>query len=231
MRGLKRAETFRNGPADISAGRTAHCSKRAPEDATRAPRPACRFQLGRSLRGQIADRRPLIAVQLAPVEAARWNVYKATSGEFVTCDRPAIPMWADPTKTEPVGLGLRHTRLLFPLSSDVAISGGFELDDATVDVDDLEVSRINGRIILNANRQVYARDEGFEYSLGHNTDTKRGNDLPTMNWPARFKGLRCSGPRVEGASIAQRRPTTGASFWKPLGSAQPGSVAIEGVRL
>jgi len=120
-----------------------------------------------------------VAKSLLPMVAARkWNVYKASSGEFVTCDRPAILMWADQTKTEPVGLGLPHTRLLFPLSSEVAISGGFELDDATVGVDDQEVARINGRIILNANRQIYARDEDFEYSLRHDRGTRRGSDLP-----------------------------------------------------
>jgi Protein of unknown function (DUF4238) len=119
-----------------------------------------------------------VAESLLPMVAERkWNVYKAGSGEFVTCDRPAILMWADPTKTEPVGLGMRHTRLLFPLSSSIAISGGFELDNATITVDASEVAKINGRIVVNANRQVYARDDDFEYALRHNEGTKKGSDL------------------------------------------------------
>lgn len=115
-----------------------------------------------------------LAQSLLPLVAARkWNVYRARAAEFVTCDRPAVLMWVDPTKTEPVGLGLRHTRLLFPLSSDIAISGGFELDDAAIDADASDVAKINGRIILNVNRQVYARDEDFEYSLRHNEGARR----------------------------------------------------------
>ncbi len=87
-----------------------------------------------------------------------WNVYRATAGQFVTCDRPVVLMWADPMKTDPVGLALRNTRLLFTLSSEIAICGGFELEDATIEVGAEDVAKINGHIILNANRQVYARD-------------------------------------------------------------------------
>lgn len=107
----------------------------------------------------------------------QWNIYKATAGQFVTCDRPAVLMWADPKNRGPVGLGLLGTRFLFPLSSEIAISGGFELENAMIEIDSEEVAKINGHIILNANRQIYARDTDFEYLLPHNQGMKRGSDL------------------------------------------------------
>lgn len=107
----------------------------------------------------------------------RWNILKATSGQFVTCDRPVVLMWADPMKTDPVGLALTNTRILFALSSEIAICGGFELEDGTIEVGVEDVAKINGRIILNAGRQVYARDATFEYLLQHNPGIKQGSDL------------------------------------------------------
>lgn len=119
-----------------------------------------------------------LAKELFPLVAQRkWNVYKATIGEFVTCDRPVSLIWTDPRKSDPIGLAHRNTRLLFPLSPTVAISGGFELTDSMVEVGAEDVAKINGRIILNAGRQVYARDDQFEYMLQHNAGTKRGTEL------------------------------------------------------
>jgi hypothetical protein len=66
---------------------------------------------------------------------------------------------------------------LFTLSSEVAICGGFELANETFELDEEDVAKVNGRIILNANRQVYARDDTFEYALRHNTGKERGSDL------------------------------------------------------
>jgi hypothetical protein len=95
-------------------------------------------------------------------------------------------MWADPSKSDPIGLGLRDTRVLF--APKVAICRGFELENATIDVSAEEVARINGRIILNANRQVYARSDEFDYLLQHNPGQKRGSqlrddELAKEGWP------------------------------------------------
>ena len=111
------------------------------------------------------------------VATRHWHVYRATAGQLVTCDRPAVLMWNDPQRREPVGLGLRESLLLFPLSSTIALCGAFEFQDERFDLDATEVAKINGRIILNANRQVYARDSSFEYLLGHHQGPRRGSDL------------------------------------------------------
>jgi hypothetical protein len=112
------------------------------------------------------------------VATRRWNMYLAKAGQFVTCDRPVVLMWNDPKNNNQPGLGLRNTRVLFSLSSEIAIIGGFELQDRKIiEVGNEDVAKINGRIILNANRQVYARDEKFGYMLQHNAGIRSGIDL------------------------------------------------------
>lgn len=111
------------------------------------------------------------------VATRKWHVYRAGAGQFVTCDRPAVLMWNDPRRREPVGLRLPESLLLFPLSSTTALCGAFEFENERFDLDATEVAKINGRIILNANRQVYARDPGFEYLLGHHDGPRQGSDL------------------------------------------------------
>jgi hypothetical protein len=106
-----------------------------------------------------------------------WNLYKATSGQFVTSDRPVALIWDDPMNTKPVGLSSPGSRVLFALSSKIALCGGAELAYAAFDVDADEVAKINGRIILNANRQVYSQDDSYEYLLQHNAGMKLGRDL------------------------------------------------------
>ena len=140
------------------------------------------------------------AVPLLPYVTSRgWNVLKAKAGQFVTCDRPSVLTWSDPLETQPPGLRLRNTRLLLALSSEIAICGGFELANETFDVDEEEVAKVNGRLILNANRQVYARDDAFEYALRRNAGRKRGSDLQQdelANEAARLAQSHRSAPAV-----------------------------------
>lgn len=125
------------------------------------------------------DREFQNATDLMPYVVERhWNFFRATAGQFVTCDRPAVLMWADPTRTDPIGLGLRNTRFLFALSSTAAICGGFELADELIELDADDVSRVNGRIVLNARRFVYARSGDFQYALAHNGGPRCGAELP-----------------------------------------------------
>lgn len=116
--------------------------------------------------------------ELLPLLANRqWSVYHAKEGQFVTCDRPTVLMWTDPMRNGPIGLALADTRVLFTLSSEVAISGTFEGEDCSAEIDSDAVASINGQIILNANRQVYARDADFNYRLQHNGGATAGRDL------------------------------------------------------
>lgn len=90
----------------------------------------------------------------------RWVFLQAKEGQFVTSDRPVVL-----TRDCPGLLGLADlaVRILFPLSSGIAIMGGVELTAAAVPIERRVVAEINAKIAWNANRQIYARDETFEY--------------------------------------------------------------------
>jgi hypothetical protein len=107
-----------------------------------------------------------------------WNFCRAKAGHFITCDRPAVLMWADPSRSTPPGLAMRNTRLLVPLSSTTALNGGFELVDHLIELDAEDVAKVNGHLILNARRHVYAWDGDFAYALRHNDGIRRGYELP-----------------------------------------------------
>lgn len=111
------------------------------------------------------------------VAPRRWNILRAAEGQFVTSDRPVVGLWADADIREPVALGHPKSRILFPLSSEVAMCGGVELEDCTFDIGRDDVAKTNGRIILSAKRQIYARDEQFEYLLRYHAGRAPGSDL------------------------------------------------------
>jgi hypothetical protein len=111
------------------------------------------------------------------VAARRWNILRAEEGEFITSDAPAMLMWKDPRRDDSPGLGVPETRLLVPLSSTVTISGGFELEDATFGLSMDEVAKVNGQVIVQARRQVFASSEVFQYALPHNDRLRSGGEL------------------------------------------------------
>jgi hypothetical protein len=118
------------------------------------------------------------ARSMYPFVAARcWNILQAKEGEFITSDTPAMLMWQDPQRTDPPGFGRRNTRLLVPLSSSVAINGGFELEDSTFALSGEDVAKVNGQVILHARRQIYASSDQFKYALTHNAGLRSGSEL------------------------------------------------------
>jgi hypothetical protein len=119
-----------------------------------------------------------LAMQLCPLLGERgWNILKAKDGKFITSDRPVALFWDDYAKSDPIGLGLIGTRLLFPLSPSLAICGGLEFNDAVLELDAKRVAAMNGRTILNAGRQVFATDDTFEYYLPTNGGLRPGSEL------------------------------------------------------
>lgn len=112
----------------------------------------------------------------------KWILFKApqnTTG-FVTSDHPMCLMWSDPPTRGggyPPGLALRRTQLVFPISKELLIIGAFEAEDGEIDADDFLIAQINGRIILHATRQIYARDSEFLYRMQHNPGIMRGSEL------------------------------------------------------
>lgn len=114
--------------------------------------------------------------------ARKWMLFKARADAtgFVTSDHPVCLMWADPAERGRMpapGLRHTHTQLVFPISNELAMIGGFEIDEMEADADETLVAQINGSVILHANRQIYARGGDFPYLLRHSKRTMRGSEL------------------------------------------------------
>jgi Protein of unknown function (DUF4238) len=102
------------------------------------------------------------------------------SGGFVTSDHPVCLTWSDPPTgpgIRPIGLGLRGTEIVFPISPRIAVIGAFELRDSIHRADDTMVPSINGTIIAFAERQVYARDLSFHYTLRDAEPARKASKL------------------------------------------------------
>lgn len=113
----------------------------------------------------------------------KWLLFRApaTAG-FITSDHPMCLMWSDPAQRGqshfPPGLALRRTQLLFPVATDLAILGAFELEkDDIIEATEQQVAKINGSIILHASHQVYARDNNFPYIFRAHTEIRRGAQI------------------------------------------------------
>lgn len=115
-------------------------------------------------------------LELIPAIVAQrnWRVLIAsdTSGGFVTGDHPATLTWTDPKMwSSPYGpgLGMTGTLVLLPLSTRIAVAGGYEFKDGVITPDDRHVAAINGVTILGARRQVYCEGPTAKYTLKNDT--------------------------------------------------------------
>jgi hypothetical protein len=97
---------------------------------------------------------------------------------YITSDRPVSLIWRDP-KEHFGAPGLAHldTELIFPISNYLAIIGAFEAKDAIAPASEDVVARINTVTISQANRQIYARDNGFKYLTGPEGSLQSGDAL------------------------------------------------------
>jgi hypothetical protein len=111
-----------------------------------------------------------------------WLLLKAPakSTGFITSDHPSCLMWSDLKIRRgfyPPGLGLGGTQVLFPISNELAAMGAFEAEEGEMEADERLIAEVNGAIIVNSRRQIYARDDDFAYILQHNRKIMRGRDL------------------------------------------------------
>jgi hypothetical protein len=112
----------------------------------------------------------------------KWWLLKAPGNAtgFITSDHPICLMWSDPAeraRMPPPGLRHSHTGLVFPISNELAVIGGFEIDEMETEADETLIAQINGSIIPHVNRQIYARAGDFPYLLKHNKRIMRGTEL------------------------------------------------------
>ena len=98
------------------------------------------------------------------IEARKWTLMISNNGvgNFVTSDRPVSLRWDDESMNGQiygVGLGMRTTTLIFPLSRHLAVSGSFEYDNGVVPASPELVAQVNLRTFMGAEKQIYAPDD------------------------------------------------------------------------
>ena len=112
----------------------------------------------------------------------KWLLLRAPkgSGGFITSDHPVVLAWSDPKMRGGFygpGFGLTGTDVYFPISTGLAVIGAFELEELEIDINENGVAGLNGAQVAYAERQVYARDHNFTYSLQPNEGPRKASKL------------------------------------------------------
>lgn len=104
----------------------------------------------------------------------KWALMKCpdNSGGFVSSDHPVCLMWSDPKRRDRPGYAMPGTEIVFPICSRLAIVGAFELQEGEAKVPEELVAEANGTVLHYAERQAYARDYNFRYTL-HDDEAQR----------------------------------------------------------
>lgn len=118
------------------------------------------------------------------IAARKWMLFlaKDDAGDFVTTDHPVCLLpTSDGLVGRPLGFGLQHTVILFPISRKVLMSGSFDGREGTSsELGHFEVALFNSRIIDCARSQVYAADDTFSYLT---SEHKLGTGRQILNDP------------------------------------------------
>lgn len=117
----------------------------------------------------------------------KWILLRAPakSTGFVTSDYPVCLMWSDPSDRNglyPPGYGMERTQVIVPISNELAMIGAFEVESAEFDASEDLIAKVNGSIVIHAQRQVYARDSDFLYMAGPNKKVRSGSHLIREDW-------------------------------------------------
>ncbi len=106
---------------------------------------------------------------LLPILGKRlWSLFIVPKGlpEFVCSDHPVTLVWKSPDLKGPIGYGLRHTEVFFPLNRRRALWGVFENPlPPVVILDEPMVAEMNARVALNAEQHVFSACESFRMLL------------------------------------------------------------------
>lgn len=103
----------------------------------------------------------LWAEMMPAIEARKWTLMVSNNGigNFATSDRPVSLRWDDKEmngRVHGVGLGMKKTTLIFPVSRHLALSGSFEYENGHVPASKELVAQVNLRTLLGADKQLYA---------------------------------------------------------------------------
>lgn len=133
------------------------------------------------------DRTHLIGVEFEMVPTVletlanrNWCFASAPNGsQYITSDDPVVLEWADSSMDGPypAGHGLRGTRIVFPISSEVVLVGQFEDVPERIHHNEVQVTSVNTVIARNSRRQIYAKTADFRVNLLSHPNVA-GADLP-----------------------------------------------------
>lgn len=115
-----------------------------------------------------------VAEGMFPFFTARsWSILASPPlhPEFITSDCPvtAFPLAGSEPWPGPVGVGLRHVAIIFPVSPRTAMFGVAGPAASVVDVPSSTIAAINGALCMAADRFVWARRPRFLYMLRGST--------------------------------------------------------------
>ena len=74
-----------------------------------------------------------------------------------------------------MGYGMADTAVVFPLTRRASLWGTFEGQDETKSIGWLQAALNNSHAMRNAERQIYAYDEGFQFMWGR--QPRKGGQL------------------------------------------------------
>ena len=136
------------------------------------------FKMGLAQNCQIGLELSVVSDVIEMLGRRKWSLLRspASTGGFIACDHPACLNWIKPRAGFfGPGLGLPGTSVVFPLSRELCLMGEFETDGRVLEIDFQSVAHVNGAIIANAERQVYAADDRFIFF-------RPGETLPTFGY-------------------------------------------------
>ncbi len=93
-----------------------------------------------------------------------WSLLTASKDapDFITCDHPVTTVYKDRTRGGPIGVGLPHTEMVFPIGPRHALYSVFEDPfKPVVTIKPRGVAAMNTRILMHAERQLYSRADRF----------------------------------------------------------------------
>jgi hypothetical protein len=112
-----------------------------------------------------------------------WTLLKAnaSSGPFITTDKPVDLSWNDPDSVPPIyrsspGFGLKSTQVYFPLSQDLAVIGEFDGTDRTMNATEAFVALLNSKMLYSFHNQIYTPTMGFKF-VGKGNTIRPGSQL------------------------------------------------------
>lgn len=97
---------------------------------------------------------------LKSIGSRYWSLLDAApdAPDFITCDHPITLVFKNPGMRGPIGVGLKNTEMVIPISPRQALRGVFEDPfKPVVTIKPLGVAAMNTRVVRHADRQLYSR--------------------------------------------------------------------------